>query len=36
MRQYSDRSYAFPAAAIEKTLVIKVAIESMTGKKSRW
>jgi nitroimidazol reductase NimA-like FMN-containing flavoprotein (pyridoxamine 5'-phosphate oxidase superfamily) len=34
MRQYSDRSFSFPEHALASTTVIKVVIESMTGKQS--
>ena len=34
MRQYSDRSFSFPEGPVEATAVIRVAIESMTGKQS--
>ena len=34
MRQYSDRSFLFPEHSVASTTVLKVAIESMTGKQS--
>ena len=34
MSQYSDREFQFPDIAIERTAVIKVEIERMTGKQS--
>ncbi len=34
MRQYSDGSFEYPAKTIEDIVVIKVEIESMTGKQS--
>lgn len=34
MEHYSGRSYDYPEAALNNTLVIKVEIESMTGKES--
>ena len=34
MRQYSERPFHFPDDSVERTAVIKVAIESMTGKQS--
>ena len=34
MEHYSGRSFQYPESAIENTVVIKVEIESMTGKKS--
>ncbi|MCP4670880.1 MAG: hypothetical protein GY857_06205 [Desulfobacula sp.] len=34
MDQYSDRLFKFPEKAINKTAVIKIEIESMTGKQS--
>ena len=34
MRQYSNRSFSFPEHALAGTTVIRVAIESMTGKQS--
>jgi len=34
MRQYSNEEFQFPRDTVEKTTVIKVAIESMTGKES--
>jgi len=34
MRQYSDRPFLFPEESVARTAVIKVAIESMTGKQS--
>lgn len=34
MRQYSDRSFLFPEKMIRATAVIKIEIESMTGKQS--
>ena len=34
MRQYSDRSFLFPDDSVARTAVIRVAIESMTGKQS--
>lgn len=34
MQHYSGRSFQYPESAIENTVVIKVEIESMTGKKS--
>lgn len=34
MAQYSDGTYDFPGSAVEKTLVIRVDILEMTGKKS--
>jgi nitroimidazol reductase NimA-like FMN-containing flavoprotein (pyridoxamine 5'-phosphate oxidase superfamily) len=35
MRQYSDRTFRFDDAALKKAAVIKVEIESMTGKQSK-
>lgn len=32
MAQYSDRDFTYPAAMVERTLVFKLAIETMTGK----
>jgi nitroimidazol reductase NimA-like FMN-containing flavoprotein (pyridoxamine 5'-phosphate oxidase superfamily) len=34
MRNYSDKSFAYQKSAIEKTIVIKVDVEQMTGKQS--
>jgi nitroimidazol reductase NimA-like FMN-containing flavoprotein (pyridoxamine 5'-phosphate oxidase superfamily) len=34
MSQYSDRSFEYPDEMLEKTLVIKVIIDEMTGKQS--
>lgn len=34
MRQYSNRSFSFPEHALASTTVIRVAIESMTGKQA--
>ena len=34
MEHYSGGTYDYPEAAVNNTLVIKVAIESLTGKKS--
>jgi len=34
MRHYSDGAFTMPKAALDKTLVIKVEIESVTGKES--
>jgi len=34
MAQYSDQQFQFPENKIEATVVIKVEIESMTGKQS--
>ncbi len=34
MQQYSEKSFGYPAEAIKNTVVIKVEIESMTGKQS--
>jgi len=34
MQHYSRRSFAYPEPAVENTVVIKVEIESMTGKES--
>jgi hypothetical protein len=34
MRQYSKRSFLFPEQALAGTTVIRVAIESMTGKQA--
>ena len=34
MQQYSERSFGYPAEAIKNTVIIKVEIESMTGKQS--
>jgi nitroimidazol reductase NimA-like FMN-containing flavoprotein (pyridoxamine 5'-phosphate oxidase superfamily) len=34
MRNYSDKSFTYQKSAIEKTIVIKVDIEQMTGKQS--
>ncbi len=34
MRNYSDQSFEYQKSAIEKTIVIKVDIEQMTGKQS--
>jgi nitroimidazol reductase NimA-like FMN-containing flavoprotein (pyridoxamine 5'-phosphate oxidase superfamily) len=34
MEHYSGRTYEYPEAAINNTLVIKIEIESMTGKES--
>ena len=34
MQHYSNLSFEYPEAMIQKTLIIKVEIESMTGKKS--
>jgi len=34
MSHYSDRTFDYPDEALEKTLVIKVQIERMTGKQS--
>ena len=34
MQHYSGRSFQYPEPAVENTVVIKVEIESMTGKKS--
>jgi hypothetical protein len=34
MAQYSDEAYDYPDAMLERTLVIKIEIEKMTGKKS--
>ncbi len=34
MSQYSDRSFEYPDEMLEKTLVIKVVIDEMTGKQS--
>jgi hypothetical protein len=34
MRQYSDREFGFPDHLVEKTAIIKVEIEEMTGKES--
>ena len=34
MRQYSDRSFSFPEQSVACTTVIRIEIESMTGKQS--
>jgi nitroimidazol reductase NimA-like FMN-containing flavoprotein (pyridoxamine 5'-phosphate oxidase superfamily) len=34
MRQYSDGAFQYPADLIEKTSIIKIDIESMSGKQS--
>ena len=34
MDNYSDRSFEYPTEAVKSTVIIKVEIESMTGKKS--
>ncbi len=34
MDQYSDRSFVYPEVKLENTVIIKVEIESMTGKQS--
>ncbi|MDA8135118.1 MAG: pyridoxamine 5'-phosphate oxidase family protein [Desulfobacteraceae bacterium] len=34
MAQYSDEAYDYPGTMLERTLVIKIEIEKMTGKKS--
>ena len=34
MGQYSDREFSFPDHLVEKTAIIKVEIEEMTGKES--
>jgi len=34
MRQYSERTFRFPDDSVRRTAVIKVTIESMTGKQS--
>ena len=34
MQQYSEKSFEYPEKAVKNTVVIKVAIESMTGKLS--
>jgi nitroimidazol reductase NimA-like FMN-containing flavoprotein (pyridoxamine 5'-phosphate oxidase superfamily) len=34
MAQYSDEAYDYPDTMLERTLVIKIEIEKMTGKKS--
>lgn len=34
MQQYSDKSFEYVETAIDSTVIIKVVIESMTGKKS--
>jgi len=34
MSQYSDRTFEYPGEMLEKTIVIKVQIDSMTGKQS--
>jgi hypothetical protein len=34
MSQYSDRPFSFPEDSVARTTVIRVAIESMTGKRS--
>jgi len=34
MAQYSDEAYDYPETMLERTLVIKIEIEKMTGKKS--
>ena len=34
VRQYSDRSCSFPDASLDRVAVIKVAIETMTGKQT--
>jgi nitroimidazol reductase NimA-like FMN-containing flavoprotein (pyridoxamine 5'-phosphate oxidase superfamily) len=34
MQQYSEKSFEYPEEAINNTVVIKVEIESMTGKQS--
>jgi len=34
MGQYSDRAFEFPDAAVERTALIKVEIETMTGKEA--
>lgn len=34
MQHYSGRSFTYPEAALKDTVIIKVEIESMTGKKS--
>jgi nitroimidazol reductase NimA-like FMN-containing flavoprotein (pyridoxamine 5'-phosphate oxidase superfamily) len=34
MRQYSDRSFLFPDDSVTRTAVIRVAIDSITGKQS--
>lgn len=34
MRHYSGRSFSFPQVSLERTAVIKVEIDSMTGKQS--
>ncbi|HUU20350.1 MAG TPA: pyridoxamine 5'-phosphate oxidase family protein [Sedimentisphaerales bacterium] len=34
MRNYSDGSFEYPVEAIKNTVIIKVEVESMTGKKS--
>ena len=36
MKQYSDRSFSFPQDAVERTAVIKIEIQSMTGKQSAY
>ena len=34
MEHYSDRSFVYPEATLENTVIIKVEIESMAGKQS--
>ena len=34
MRQYSEKTFRFPDSWVERTAVVKVAIDSMTGKQS--
>lgn len=36
MRHYSDRAYTYPDDALDKTLIIRVDIERMTGKQKGW
>lgn len=35
MAQYTERTFACPDAAVERTAVIKLEIESLTGKQSK-
>jgi len=34
MRQYSDRLYTYPDDVLAKTAIIRIDIESMTGKRT--
>ncbi len=34
MQHYSDKAFEYPAEAIESTMIIKIKIDSMTGKQS--